>query len=120
MGAQTELIAQIQELVQAGHYRIGLHAVRHMIEEGFDENDLLEAVRGKLRLIEEYTEESRYLVLGYFHFTYQARSPLHLLCDLSKPDVVDIVTAYIPQRPWWSSRHKEVEEDERRDALTLF
>ena len=101
MSSQTALIAQIQERMQAGQYRIRLHAVQHMIEEGFDENHLLEAVRGKLRVVEEYSEESRYLVLGYFHFTPKTRSPLHLVCDLSNPDVVDIVTAYIPQRPWW-------------------
>ncbi len=101
MGSQIAPIVRIQELVRARHYRIGLHAVRHMIEEGFDENQLLEAVRGKLRIVEEYPEESRYLMLGYFHFTLKTISPLHLLCDLSKPNVVDIVTAYIPQRPWW-------------------
>jgi hypothetical protein len=101
MGSQADLIARIQELVHARYYRIGLHAVRHMIEEGFDENQLLEAVRGKLRIVEEYPQESRYLLLGYFHFTLKTISPLHLLCDLSKSNGIDIVTAYIPQRPWW-------------------
>jgi hypothetical protein len=72
-----------------------------MIEEGLDEKQLLEAVQGPLRIIEAYTEESRYLVLGGFHFTRTTTSALHVLCDLSKPNVVDIVTAYIPQRPWW-------------------
>ena len=103
MSSQTDPIVRIQGLVRARHYRIGLHAVRHMVEEGFDENQLLEAVRGKLRIVEEYPEESRYLMLGYFHFTLKTISPLHLLCDLSKPSGVDIVTAYIPQRPWWIS-----------------
>jgi hypothetical protein len=103
MYSQSDVIAKIKALVQSGHYRICLHAVRHMIEEGFDENLLLEAVSGKLRVIEEYPDESRYLLLGYFHFTPKVRSPLHLVCDLSKPDIVDIVTAYIPQRPWWVS-----------------
>jgi hypothetical protein len=36
MGSQIDPIVRIQELVWARHYRIGLHAVRHMIEEGFD------------------------------------------------------------------------------------
>lgn len=57
MALRTVPAAQIQDLVQAGHYRIGLHAVRHMIEEGFNENQLLEAVRGTLRVIEEYPDE---------------------------------------------------------------
>lgn len=64
---------------------------------------IMEALRGKLQVVEEYPEESRYLVLGYFHFTSKARSPVHLVCDLSNPDLVDIVTTYIPQRPWWVS-----------------
>lgn len=101
MGPQPDPIDRLQALVQDRHYRLGLHAVRHMIEEGFDENQLLEAVGGKLRIVEEYTQESRYLMLGYFHFTQKTVSPLHMLCDLSKPGGVDIVTAYIPRRPWW-------------------
>jgi hypothetical protein len=103
MAIRIDPIHQLQELVRTKHYRIGIHAVRHMIEEGFDENQLLEAVRGTLRILEEYTEESRYLLLGYFHFTRTTISPLHILCDLSKPNMVDLVTAYIPQRPWWIS-----------------
>ena len=34
MSSQTDPIVRIQELVRARHYRIGLHAVRHMVEEG--------------------------------------------------------------------------------------
>ncbi len=41
------LFSLIQGMVQAKRYRVGLHAVRHMIEEGFDESQLLEALRGK-------------------------------------------------------------------------
>ena len=74
-----------------------------MIEEGFDENQLREAMSGKVRVLEEYSDESRYLLLGRFRFTPQSSSPLHVLCDLSAADFVDIVTAYIPQRPWWVS-----------------
>ena len=103
MGSQTDPIIRLQELVRTKHYRIGLHAVRHMVEEGFDENQLLEAVKGKLRIVEEYPQESRYLMLGYFHFTRTTSSPLHVLSDLSKLGVADIVTAYIPQQPWWVS-----------------
>ena len=103
MGSQIDPIVRLQELVRTKHYRVGLHAVRHMIEEGFDENQLLEAVRGKLRIVEDYPQESRYLMLGYFHFTQTTISPLHVLSDLSKLGVADIVTAYIPQRPWWTS-----------------
>lgn len=103
MDSHADLLQQLQELVRTRRYRIGIHAVRHMIKEGFNENQLLEAMRGALRIIESYRDESRYLVLGSFHFTRTTVSPLHILCDLSGPNVADIVTAYIPQRPWWSS-----------------
>ncbi|MFI5366554.1 MAG: DUF4258 domain-containing protein [Candidatus Binatia bacterium] len=103
MVSENDPVVRIQTLVATGRYRVCLHAVRHMIEEGFDENQLLEAVAGKLHLLEDYPEESRCLLLGRFHFSSTTTSPLHILCDLSAKDVVDIVTAYIPQRPWWVS-----------------
>ena len=30
-------------------------------------------------------------------------SPIHMVCDYSNRKLVDIVTAYIPQRLWWIS-----------------
>jgi hypothetical protein len=105
------LSGQVRDLINAGRYRIRLHAVRHMIEEGFDERNLLEAASGKLRIVEVYPAESRCLVLGYFHFTPSAASPLHFVCDMSDERVVDIVTAYIPQPPWWRSpTHRETKK----------
>jgi hypothetical protein len=103
MESQADRLEQIRVLVRAGQYRVRLHAVRHMIEEGFDENQLLEAIEGKLMLLEEHPDEARLLVLGYFSFTSQTPSPLHIVFDASAADLVDIVTAYIPQRPWWES-----------------
>ena len=57
--------------------------------------------RGRVRVLEEYPDEHRFLVLGRFHFTSTTTSALHVLCDLSNESVLDIVTAYVPQRPWW-------------------
>lgn len=94
---------QIQRLVAAARYRVRLHAVRHMIEEGFDERQLVEALGGRIRVLEEYPDEKRYLVLGQLHFTPKASCALHILCDLSNENVMDVVTAYVPQRPWWVS-----------------
>jgi hypothetical protein len=96
-------IDQMQRLVAANQYRVGLHAVRHMIEEGYDEHQLVEALRGHVRVLEEYPDEQRFLVLGRFHFTPTTTSALHVLCDLSGKSVLDIVTAYVPQRPWWAT-----------------
>lgn len=103
MSQTVEPTDRIRELVASGHYRLGLHAVRHMVEEGFDEAHLVAAIRGRLVLVEDYADEDRHLVLGHFHFSLGARSPLHLVCEFPDPDFVDIVTAYIPQSPWWAS-----------------
>jgi hypothetical protein len=97
----ADTIDQIQRLVAAGQYRVGVHAVRHMIEEGFDEHQMVEALRGRIRVLEEYPDEHRSLVLGRFHFTAATTSALHVVCDLSDERVLDIVTAYVPQPPWW-------------------
>jgi hypothetical protein len=99
----AEVAKQIKRLVAAARYRVRLHAVRHMIEEGFDERQLVEALGGRIRILEEYPDEKRYLVLGRFRFTPKAPCALHILCDLSNENVVDVVTAYVPQRPWWVS-----------------
>ncbi len=91
----------IKQLIAAKRYRIKIHAVRHMVEEGFSEIHLLEAFEGKCKLLENYPVEKRCLIVGYFHSTRTARSPLHIVCDYSIVGLIDIVTAYIPRRPWW-------------------
>lgn len=103
MESSQAIVNKLQERMRNNQYRIRLHAVRHMIEEGFDESHLVEAMLGKLRILEDYPDEGRYLILGYFHFTMGAKSPLHIVCDLSNREWVDVVTAYIPQQPWWIS-----------------
>ncbi len=72
-----------------------------MVEEGFGEDDLIEALAVRSRVLEDYPDELRCLLLGYFKMSEKVRSPLHMVCDYSSDEVVDIVTAYIPQKPWW-------------------
>jgi len=106
MEAEQGVLEKIRVLVGAGRYRIRLHAVRHMIEEGFDEGNVLEAVGGGSRILEVYSHEMRWLLLGYFTLGESVRQPLHVVCDYSHPRVVDIVTAYLPQKPWWMTPGK--------------
>src|SRR5437868_7554196 len=101
MNGQQELLAKIKALIEAKKYRVRLHAVRHMIEEGFSEEDIIKTLIGKSRVLEDYPSEFRCLVSGYFKMSEKVRSPLHIVCDYSSDEVVDIVTAYIPQKPWW-------------------
>jgi len=64
-----------------------------MIKEGFTEDDIIGVVQSG-RLLENYPEEA------------SSATPLHVLCDHSNKDAVDIVTAYIPQKPWWRTETK--------------
>jgi hypothetical protein len=95
MNGEPALLENIRKLVNAKKYRIRMHAVRHMIE------DLLEALGGEGRILECYPSEMRCLVLGYLALTERLRIPLHVVCDYSNPNVVDIITAYVPQKPSW-------------------
>ena len=55
MEAEQGVLEKIRVLVGTGRYRIRLHAVRHMIEEGFDEGNVVEAVGGGSRVLEVYS-----------------------------------------------------------------
>ncbi|HZG54724.1 MAG TPA: DUF4258 domain-containing protein [Pyrinomonadaceae bacterium] len=104
---EGELFEQIKELIGARQYRVRLHAVRHMIEEGFGEQDILVVLgSSKSRILEDYPDESRCLIFGRFMLNEKTRSPLHVVCDYSQAGVVDVVTAYVPQRPWWATPTK--------------
>ena len=100
---KDELLAKIKKLVKEGRYRIKIHAVKHMIEEGFSEKDIIAAIVGESRIIEMYDEDKRCLILGRFLWDDRTKSPIHVVCDYSNRKLIDIVTAYIPQRPWWIS-----------------
>ena len=58
-----ELLATIKRLVNGGRYRIKIHAVRHMIEEGFSERDIIVAILGENRIFETY------IAVSYTHLT---------------------------------------------------
>ena len=106
MNEQRVLLSNIRGLVKAKKYRIRIHTVRHIIEEGFSEQDLIDAMLGRSRILEDYPEERRCLVVGYFRLSEKVRCPLHAVCDYSNAEVLDIVTAYIPEKPWWSTATK--------------
>ena len=75
----------------ANRYRFGWHAVQHMFEEGFDTANVREVLAGKLTVLEEYEEDSRVLVAGEFRISQKTRCPLHVVCDFSTVDSVDVV-----------------------------
>lgn len=106
MYPEETLLNTIKRLFKGRRYRIRIHAARHMIEEGFNEANIIEAINDNGRIIENYPDDCRCLILGSFHFIDTTTSPLHVICDYSRSGLVDIVTAYIPQKPWWVSPTK--------------
>lgn len=103
MSDDQALLLKVRRQLAARRFRIRIHDARHMTEEGFGEQDILEALLGNNKVLECYPEESRCLIVGYFHLSKKVSSPLHVVCDYSNSNVLDIVTAYIPERPWWST-----------------
>lgn len=103
MASESELLERIKVLAGAGKLRIRIHAARHMAEESFSVADIAEALTGKSRILENYPEQLRCLVVGFFQVSENVRSPLHLVCECPQEDALEIVTAYIPQKPWWAT-----------------
>ena len=91
-------IESIRSFIFSESYSIKSHAARHIIEEGFTEGNVVEAIFNG-RIIEEYPDERRCLIYGTAHLAPKTKISLHLVCDYSDPEWLDIVTAYIPQLP---------------------
>jgi hypothetical protein len=72
-----------------------------MIEEGFSEKDVVCILVGDGRILESYAEDNRCLIYGHYTAENSGRLPLHIVCDYSNNKLIDVVTAYIPQKPWW-------------------
>jgi hypothetical protein len=72
-----------------------------MIEEGFSEKDVVCILVGDGRILESYEEDNRCLICGNYTAENSVRLPLHIVCDYSNNKLIDVVTAYIPQKPWW-------------------
>lgn len=100
---ERQLLESIQELAKARKYRIGFHAALHIIEEGFTEDDIMTALLGKARILEHYSEISRCLVVGYYPISSNVVIPLHIVCEYGDEGLFHIVTAYQPQKPWWTT-----------------
>lgn len=62
-----------------------------------------DAILGDSKIVELYDDDKRCLVLGQFLWNGRVKSALHIVCDYSRKKIIDVVTAYIPQKPWWVS-----------------
>ena len=106
---QSGIIEGIHDAVQKANYALRPHAVSHMLAEGFHEKDIIEAIlNGKI--IENYIDEDRCLIAGAFKLSPKTKESLHIVIDYwfesKRVEWIDIVTAYIPRRPFWNTPYK--------------
>lgn len=104
-----DILAQIKEAVRLKNYALRPHVVTHMLSDGFCEDEILEAIEDG-NVLEMYEEEFRCLIEGQFHLSENIKEHLHIVVDYwsesGQIDSVDIVTAYIPHRPFWETPYK--------------
>ena len=51
MADKPASLENIRKLILAGQYRIRIHAVRHMLEEGFTEANIIESITGNSKIM---------------------------------------------------------------------
>jgi hypothetical protein len=122
------VLEQLRPLIREGRYRIGSHANKHAVCEGFSEQDMVEVMLTGNELL-HYWQDKRLLVLGYIKLSASVKIPLHVVLEYAKPRWVDIVTAFIPEEPHQItsrarlaelSRHDRHEKKVRRVGQTRF
>ena len=110
---QADLLAAIRSAIQSDDYALRPHAVSHMLSEGFGESDILGAI-GNGKILERYPDESRCLVVGTYPVSQTTNESLHVVIDCwtvtGTIDWIDIVTAYVPQRPFWETPYQRAKK----------
>ena len=91
-------LEELRPFVRDGRYRIGPHAVRHALTEGFTERDVVMTLLHG-RELARYLDDRRLLVLGWLPVSREVRLPLHVVAEYGRPRWVDVVTAFIPNDP---------------------
>ena len=103
-------IEQIRALIQAGHYFVYQHLLTELDKEGIPIEQVTTIILTG-RIIEEYPERQRALVAG---FTGDGL-PVHIVCDMSAEDIVQLVTGYMPDdRQWMGTQRRKPRRKGRR------
>lgn len=108
-------LTDLRPLVREGRYRIARHATRHAAAEGFTERDIVATVLHGRELV-RYLEDERLLVLGWLPVSAEVKLPLHVVLEFAQPRSVDVVTAFIPERPHRAPSRTRLAEVLRWDA----
>jgi hypothetical protein len=95
------IIVAIQQQVRARLYRVTAHAEREREAHRITLGELEEAVlSARCHVIEHYPEDPRgasCLVLGCTGHDL----PIHVVCGLSQPDMLVVITVYRPDPELW-------------------
>ena len=98
-------IEQIQAFICEDSYRFYTHAVIEAKKDGVEPEDIVFVLlNGKI--IERYPERKRVLVYGKM----LNKVPLHVVCNFSDPELLYIVTVYIPSPAEWSANFQKRKE----------
>ncbi len=95
-------IDEVRRRIENGKYLIKIHAIHHALKEGFEQKNMLEAVKNG-KIIEEYTEDCRILIGGAVNLTDKATIYLDVVCEYADDNYVKFVTAYIPDNEIWEN-----------------
>lgn len=111
---RVRTLEELRPLFRDGRYRLGPHVLKHAACEGFAEKDVVAAALFGHELV-RYTEDERLLVLGYIHPSPQVRIPLHVVLEYARPRWVDVITAFIPEKPHHAVSRRRLAELLRYD-----
>ena len=92
----------IRQRIRDDQYLIKSHAVVHALKEGFDRQDMVNAVLDGM-IIEDYADNERALICGRTSLSPNVDIYLHVVCEYADPVYVEFVTAYIPDQREWES-----------------
>jgi len=98
----------IQTRVHANQYRLSSHAEHEREADRISWQEIEEVLlSNSLQVIEDYPDDPRgasCLILGYT----RAMKPIHLVCGISLPDVLIVITVYRPNaEEWIDSRERK-------------
>jgi len=101
-------IEEARQIVREGKHIFYKHVLTEAKKDGIRPDDVVYIIlTGKI--IEEYPERNRFLIYG----TIFNNISLHVVCDVSVPGILFIVTIYIPDSSKWiSSQIRKVKNNE--------
>lgn len=104
------VIEKIRKFIENEDYEFYAHALIEAKKDGVEPEDMVYVLlTGKI--IERYQERKRILVCGRM----LNEIPLHIVCNYSDPDLLYIVTVYIPSREDWANNFQRRKKGKRNE-----